>query len=146
MTIQRQSIVDAIDARLKTILVAGGYNLDLGKNVFPWRVNPLGEDDLNGLVYRDMDEGGYVAVGQWQHELTVEIDIHIKHATDSRTQMRKAISDVLAAIGTDVTFGGLAEDVRPAGQDYIRITANDGSYMSAMLVFVVLYVSDPWKT
>jgi hypothetical protein len=60
--------------------------------------------------------------------------------------MRKAISDVLAAIGTDVTFGGLTEDVRPAGQDYIRITANDGSYMSAMLVFVVLYVSDPWKT
>ena len=50
----RESIMSALDARLKTITVLNGYASDAGDNVFDWREDPLQDDELDALEYRDI--------------------------------------------------------------------------------------------
>jgi len=141
----RQTVVDAIDARLKTILVSpGGYETNLGANVFAWRATPFTETELPGLAYRDLDEANDISVGEWEHFLTLEIDIHVFDETDAMAELRAAIKDVVKAIGTDTTFGGLTQDVAPSQRDFIKITQNDGRFAGCTLTMIVTYLTDRW--
>jgi hypothetical protein len=142
---KRQTIVDAIDARFKTILVSpGGYETNLGANVFPWKTTPFTDDELPGLAYRDLDETNDISIGQWEHAMMLEIDIHVFSETDAMAALRAAIKDVVTSIGSDTTFGGLTEDVVPAERDFIRITQNDGRYAGCTLSMIVLYLTNRW--
>lgn len=107
----RQRIMDALKARLETILIAGGYKTDAGKNVFAWRKFGIPDTELPALVYQDtdhtQDQGAIDLVDNFL-EVTVEA-IAIKGAT-SEDQIREMLADVITAIGTDETWGGLAFD------------------------------------
>ncbi len=100
----RQRIITAIDTRLKGILIAGGYQTNLGSHVFAWRAEPLQESELDGLIYRDATESKVEGCGVDEMTLPVEVEID----STSPEQIRKCLADLEKAIQVDRTWGQLA--------------------------------------
>lgn len=106
----RQQIIDAIDTRLQTILIANGYKTDAGLKVFAWREFGLGDTDLPALVYKDVfDEPDQVTIGNVDNTLTVEVSALATKSATSDQQIREMIADVIKAVGVDESWGDLAE-------------------------------------
>ncbi len=104
----RQQILSAIDTRLKAILVASGYATDIGTNVHDWKVDPIEEDDLPILLYRDISVATEIVnFNCFAHRMTVNISVAVTNSTPM-TEIRKLIADLDKAIGVDETWGGLA--------------------------------------
>ena len=136
----RQQVTAAFATRLTTITTANEYNLNLGSNVNEWRVNPLGQDELPGIVWRDTDDVVEATTQQDVHTLTIEVDIFVA-GTTAPTQMRQAIADVVAAIGTDPTFGGLAVDARVVSEK-IESDQEERRVVGITLTCVVEFYTD----
>ena len=107
----RQQLITAIDVKLKTILVAGGYRTNLGQNVIEWDLTPLDpSQDVFRLTYRDEEETrADLSVGEQDMALPLTILVLAVGGT-SLSEMRKMIADVVSAMYADPTWGGLASD------------------------------------
>ena len=116
----RQQIMTAVDTRLKAMLVSGGYELDLGKSVHEWRSIPFDDGDL-----------------------PAEIELILSGAA-APTDMRRAVADVVKAVGSDRTWGGLAFDTGYGEGESITVVQNERRVAGAILRFVVSYVTDPF--
>lgn len=139
----RQQIMTAVDTRLKAMLVSGGYELDLGKSVHEWRSIPFDDGDLPAVVYRDKNEVLEITVGRHDHRLELEIEL-ILSGSAAPTDLRRAISDVVKAVGTDLTWGGLAFDTGYGEGESITVVQNERRIAGAIMRFVVSYVTDPF--
>lgn len=143
-TSTRQQIITALDTRLKTILVTGGYNSDAGENVFDWLDRDLDDSELDALIYRDKsnnaDMNDFDSVS---NKVIVEIEVKTKSASTTGAQVRKMIEDVYKAIGTDETFGGLALGTMPQGE-IIDIRQSDKITGSATITIEIEYESTKW--
>lgn len=140
----RQQIVEAIDARLKTILKKNGYFSDVGNNVFEWRESGIAAAELPALVYRDKVEEieGFTML-EYDHRLVVDVDVVAEPGSVGVEEVRKIIADVFAAIGTDDRWGGLALDSWPIGTEIE--TAEDANVITGALVrFGVSYQTNKW--
>jgi hypothetical protein len=143
-TAKRQTIINAVDARMKTILKANGYNSDLGAHV---RVSPTTEAPDSWEWSMEIffpgasppDAAG--VADRWDYDLDVDIDIDKKAA--SETDVSKMLADVLAAIGTDPSWSGLAfETTRPShNPEWERRGRLVGA---ANLQFKIRYRAAPW--
>ncbi len=111
MADKRQAIVDAIRTRLAGILVANGYNTDIGHHVFEWKVTAFADSDLPAVAFRDTDPKIRELTGGMQDvSLPVEFIIGAASGASTMQVVRAAIEDVLSAINSDFTWGGLAWD------------------------------------
>lgn len=111
MADKRQQIVDAIRTRLGGILVANGYNTDIGLHVFEWKVRAFSESEIPGVTFRDTDPKIRELTGGMQEiSLPVEFIVGAASGTSTMQVIRAAIEDVVAAINQDWTWGGLAWD------------------------------------
>ena len=137
MSTIRQSLVDALSARLKTITTVNGYSADLG--VYEWLVTPLEEEDLPAVIFRDTsdildtDEIG----SRRKHELTFELDVATSE-TASADATRELLRDILTAIGTDKTFGGLAYDTEPLTVS-LEVSETDQRIAGGQIIIEVKY-------
>lgn len=121
---RRQDIITALDTRLKGILKTEGYQTDMGKNVREWYAFPVNEaPDTDSLLYEDPS---CARVEPYEYDDNVQsyhykrLTVHIYIVTSGSTApaaLRVRIADVLKAIGTDVTWGGLALDTELEGDD-----------------------------
>lgn len=111
MADKRQQIVDAIRTRLATILISNGYNTDIGRHVFEWKVKAFSEAEIPGVAFRDTDPNIRELTGGMQ-EVSLPVEFIVGASSGSATMplIRAAIEDVLAAINSDFTWGGLAWD------------------------------------
>lgn len=107
---KRQKIVDAIVTRMQTILVAGGFETNLGLNVHDWQVNFQAEElDPNGaLSVCDLPAEAAPTEGRsdpretiWQ--MPVQIRFFFKKGT-TPANVRKGIKDVQQAVRVDDRF------------------------------------------
>jgi len=114
MTILRQTIMDAIETRMKTILTTGGYYSNLGSNVFVFRprlaesmYTPLNASELPAVIVRDgmAAYSEFTLGGKCRCDLSVELEVRCEDGSDSADTARKLIADVYAAIGTDPKWG-----------------------------------------
>lgn len=109
MAIVAQQIIDAFDARMKTILTSNGYSTNVGQKVFAWRSAAMDESELDGLVYRDESaEIVNVTLAHTDWRLSITIHLYAAPGDNTMTELRKMIDDVCKAIGTDEFWGGLA--------------------------------------
>jgi len=150
----RQKIVDAVVTRFKTILVAGGYETNLGQKVFVWRdtredADPFGDTELPALNIRDTKcETQYSAIAtqRHQHRLTVEVELWTITAT-VHTQVRKLIADIHKAIGVDrrweVAGMKLADNTEPF-QDEMGTEHKGKLKGGALFKFIVVYSTRAW--
>lgn len=106
----RQQIMDAIDTRLQTILIANGYKTNAGQKVFPWKEYGLGSTKLPALTFRDVDDDpDQETIGNVDNILTVEVQALTTQSATSDEVAREMLADVIVAVGADETWGDLAE-------------------------------------
>ena len=145
---KRQQIVSALETRLKTIKPAGGYATRAGDNVHLWRVVDLEHDKLPALVLRDtadpMDKQGLTHTGR--HQLSIEIEGIIGDSLEAKAEERgrDMLADVLKAIGTDDTFGGLCFQAAIAASDF-AVVADGKRRCGFSLTLVLSYQTARWS-
>ena len=143
----RQLVVTALDTLLKTIKTTAGYQTNLGSNVFWWRDTPLQASELPGVVCRDMNDTIVRAIGQHEHSLTIEVIVSV-NSSDSGATMRLAISDIIKALGTNVSpntcLGGYAEDISPPDSETIEVEHEGIKGYGIRLTFNVTYATNPF--
>jgi hypothetical protein len=140
---KQQQIISALDTRLKSILTAGGYETNLGQNVAWFRQEPFSETESG--ISAEASENAPVWIGaQCQlHFLVVRVNV-VLPAGAAAPELRKAIADVIKAIGTDLTFGGLAEDctLGEMPQDIGQEAVRSGG---AIINMIIEYTTEPWN-
>lgn len=134
---KRQQIVTRIDLGLKTILVAAGYETNLGRNVYEWREEPLTKSKLPAAVWRETDRTVEATIGEHEHTLTVEIQLVATGASAPQT-LRKMIADVVKMVGVNLTWNGLAEDTKPPVET-VSSERDKSRVAGATLTFDVIY-------
>ena len=92
----RTDIIQALITRLELILVAGGYETNMGQNIKEWREPNLEESDLPGMVVKDVldeVEEGITEVGSFLHTLTFECEIVAIESSVIPDIARKCLAD-----------------------------------------------------
>ena len=134
----RQQIVDALEERMQDI--SGVTTAEV------WRTIALEARDLPAIVVRDgldqMPSDG-VSAARRDHELAVEIELYFSGST-SAADARDMVASVVAAIGTDKTFGDLAFDTIIASAD-INMETADRVYASAQIELSIRYRTELWS-
>lgn len=145
MDSKRQQIIDAIDARLKTIKTVNGYETDAGNNVFEWRATPLQDSELPALLFRDttspVDDETY---SMHLHTLSVEITLVASGAT-SADIIRKMLADIQKAIGTDATWSGIAADTLLRTVDIGTVEHAEFKYTGGAINIAIQYLTERWN-
>jgi hypothetical protein len=138
----RQSIVNAVDARLKTIKIANGYETDIGLNVNRWKAIPVSSDKEYELIYRDVScETVYLEAHR--HKLHFEVEAIIKAGSISDNQVRKMLADILKAIGVDPQWSNLAINTHPEG-DEINILQTEKIIGGTIIRFAIEFRTKEW--
>lgn len=143
MASKRQQVVDALEARLKTITKVNGYASDLGRNVFVWRPLPVPEEVLPCAILRDTVSPTQETFGEHLHRMATEVEV-IGAGTDAPEQVRAMVADITKAIGTDRTFGSLVQEVNPVSEDF-QVEQASKKLGSALLRFEVIFTTTPWN-
>lgn len=138
----RQQIVDAIKTRLQQILLGNGYQTDVGKHVFRHEPMMIDDDDLPALIYRATTGDSRAVTGYHMHTLELEI-VAVMDGRASDDTVREIMADVLKAIGTDPTWGGLAINTTPRGNDIQTDPAN-GKITASVQRFAIAYRTAEW--
>ncbi|MFH2073973.1 MAG: hypothetical protein ABIJ57_01310 [Pseudomonadota bacterium] len=137
----------ALDTLLKTILVANGYNLNSGSNVFWWRDSPLQISELPGILCMDTVDTTVRAIGQHEHALTIELIISLE-SSDTGATARQAIADVIKALGTNVSpnvcLGGYAEDINPPDSELFEVSHEGIRGYGVMMTFQIIFATSPF--
>jgi len=143
---KRQQIIDAVRTRLQSITVTNGYDFNLGNHVLEWRTTMLNDNEMPGIVFRDIQnikvERGPVAYFRWG--LNIEINIITQGGT-SITDIRKMLGDVYKAIGTDVRWGGLAILTEQPNNDEIQSEQQERKITGVSIRLQIIYDSPLWE-
>jgi hypothetical protein len=147
---KRQAIFDAVLERLKTIRQGGHitlhggrthfYAVDLYNHVSGWRTSPMAIDDLPAVNVRDIQVSTIIALQQHEHIITMTLDLYAGTAKD----LREALGDVIASIGSDLTWSNLAQDTKPVGDEDISVEQAGNVIAGARLVIQIQYLTEPW--
>lgn len=106
----RQSIITAIENRMKTILTANGYQTNAGQRVYTWRTTPLADNELPALLIYDRDVTKNMAISTLDtdyYDLAVDIEVATA-GSGSREFLRAAMDDVRMAVKAGPGWSGLA--------------------------------------
>jgi len=149
---KRQQIVAALLTRMQgirtnnTYLDSAGnpvsYETDAGLNVQEWPAVEVSEDDeMPAIIVRDgaepLERGANAAD---VHFLSVGIECLAK-GTDAPTQVRKVMGDVLNAIRSDLTWGGVAIDTNPITFDMGSVSQENRRLGGGVVSIVVEFVT-----
>ena len=141
---KRQQVLDAVKARLQTVLIANGYRTDIGDHVTEWDTVPMDQNvETMLLEYRDEEEDRIdVTVGQQDMVLPVRIRNRTAGST-ALAAMRNILADVaLAMISVDPTWGGLANDTNQDGPATLDKGQAADTAAAAEIVFKIEYSVD----
>ncbi|GAF85152.1 unnamed protein product [marine sediment metagenome] len=136
----RQQIINAFKTRLGTVLIAGGYETDLGSNVFEWKTAEWQESEMPGVDVRDPSEAGVIRGGDHEFALSIELEVKVT-GTTSPSQVRDIIGDIITAIGTDPGFGGLVQGFEPVQNPSMGFDQKDKTFGSILLNFDLRYLT-----
>jgi hypothetical protein len=144
---KRQQIVDAVKARMLLIRTAGGYATDIGADQTEWNVTGKAPNELPSHEVRDEIEEAVVDKpnsGLYERRLELTVIAALVEDGAGATKARLALADIIKAVGTDTTWGGLAKFTLPL-QEQISV-AEEGQRISTVIVtFVVVYFRKPWE-
>lgn len=142
-TSRRQTLIDAVVTRLRSILTAGGYETNLGQQIHVWRdttAAPWTAAELaNGaLNLRDPKQAStQELVNKHHHILDLVCEIAVASGLEANV-IRKMIADVFKAIGVDRKWSGAAFDTLP-GDDQILVAQNGTAITGALVNFTIHY-------
>jgi len=109
----REKILQAVEIRLKTITEENGFNLDLHDNVYR-AIRPQAAADRPLAVIWDAEQAPAPDYGNSSYIMNVAVEI-VDQYTDGKgpsVAANQGMGDViLAMIGGDRTFGGIAKGI-----------------------------------
>lgn len=146
MAIKRQQIVDAVETRLKTILTSNGYYTDLGNEVYVWLQRPIEDAKTLSAIIRDLEQEEITFEDQNSthlHRKNLEVEIEI--VSSSASALRQAEADVNKAIGTDPTWGGLAELTRPYNSVPVFPDQKERKRTGIARTIIIQYKTEAWQ-
>jgi hypothetical protein len=139
----RASIITALDTRFKTITIANGYNTALGSAVYHWSPDNIPEEVCPALVYEDpTDKYSFATTKKTEHMLSLKI--HLKYAVTAISDVYAGIEDVMDAMGTDDTLGGLLTRTIPRGNDYSVANQGQMIIVGAEIDIDLIYETTKW--
>lgn len=144
---KRQQIVDAVKARLVAISVAGGYQTDVGLKQTEWHPAAKGPEDRPGHDVRDLAEETAADDrnrGLYERRLLIQVVAELDESGDTAANARKALADMIRAVGVDPRWGGLANHSIPV-EDEVTVDQEAQRVGGARLVFEVVYSRKPWE-
>lgn len=150
---KRQQIVDAVKARFAQIATANeyapgrNYQTDVGLKQTEWHPAAKGPEDRPGHDVRDLPEETVVDDrnrGLYERKLLVQVVAEIAEADATAANARKALADMIHAVGVDPTWGGLAKYSIPV-DDEVTVDQEAQRVGGARLVFEVVYSRKPWE-
>jgi len=107
----RQQIVDAIEARLRTITIANGYLTNAGQHVYVWKTIPMADGDLPAIVIYDRGESvnqAWSTLEAYCYDLVVDIEAMASGSAADDT-IRNVVADIDKACRTDLRWSTLAK-------------------------------------
>lgn len=148
---KRQQIVDAVKARFALIAVANQYQTDIGLKQTEWNPGPKGADpeadELPGHDIRDEVETTVVREknsGTYDRELEIVVIAELREGATGASLARKALEDLIKAVGVDATWGGLARRTVPVEEE-VTVDELGQRISAARLRFKVEYSRRPWE-
>ena len=148
MAITRQTIVNNLKTLLQTITIANGYYTALGSNVYLFRTIPMQADELPAVVIFDKGEnidteGITGSVNIWNRVLNVTLQVVCAGSTVDTT-VRKLITDIYKALGTDTTLTSTCIDVITTGNQ-IEIEQESKLIAGASLDIIISYRTNKYN-
>ncbi len=146
---KRQKIVDAVVARMQTILVTNGYQTNIGANVEDSRQN-WQEEELPATSVFDLEATAEALPQNATRSIWTQpigIRVALKKGSDVKAG-RKVIADIYRAIGTDETWivsgTSLAMFTNPATEGFQQ--PPDSFEVQAVEVLInVIYKTAKWN-
>ena len=141
MSVLRETIVDAIVARLYAVATPTYHNTLTGK-VFGFFGKTSAASEIVVDVQDRSETIQELSGAKWDRRMAVEI--HVQYpGTTSDTSCRELIEDVYKAIGTDRTWSGNAIDTA-AVSDEMETEQEERRVTGARIVIEVLYRTGAW--
>lgn len=137
----REQIFAEVAAQLALIKPENGYETSIGAGAFRWRVTEIGSEELPCHTVSDPESKTSNEVSRiHSHDTTFEVAAFDLKPEAIRVdqQGRKMLADLWKAIGVDRTWGGLAIDTLPVG-DEMTVEHTDRTYVGVKVKFRVLY-------
>lgn len=154
---KRQQIVDKVKERFALIRTTNEYapgkfyQTDIGERQTEWHpvlknADPEADelpshdirDEVEEAVIENKNAGTYTAL------LTVTVIAEQRETDATATLSRKALVDMVRAVGVDPTWGGLARRTLPVS-DEVSVDEAAQRVGSAALTFQVEYSRRPWE-
>lgn len=147
---KRQTIINGLDAKLKAIKTANGYQTNAGNNVFAWREDELQTHELPGIVYLDRIAGkrGGGSIGSFRWALAVDIYCYAGAGSNTPAEVRKLVADVLKAIGVADTgrWNGQAQATELSDGSEMSIERRGKTAGEAVVNINIIYDAPLWET
>lgn len=142
---RRQTIIDNLKTRLKTITVANGYTWE--PNLFEWLVTPLSKGDLPAIIVKDTDDDitHDDPSGSSDHSLKIEIEIYAADERMTAESLRSKVLDVLLVIGAPEGEGEYLGDYRSVTGTQMQIEQNESVIGAARIDLLVKYYTQAWE-
>ena len=152
-----KKLSDKVKTRLQTILVASGFQSNLGSNIFRWRMTPIEPAEMPGAAFRFSEvEVETQAVnpkgGLDIRKATLEVVIAARETTTTTSNVTDSVEATLLNCARDVedalrqeqgdvghlSFGGLALCIEPVSME-IQMVQEDKVIGEVKMVFKVKY-------
>lgn len=152
MAATRQQIIDAIQTRMKQIAPGFVFTLPSAaytcgstiKDVYQWRKVPFSLAQVPAIEFRDTDDKVHPGPStQHEHRLHIGLDVYFTGSA-AVAAGRAAMQDIIAAIGSDPRWGGLARwtDIDDSNLDMEQ----SGDIIAGVQVnFTVTYRTPLWR-
>lgn len=151
MSSKRQQILDAVKARFAGIKVADGYQTDIGLKQTEHHPTAKSADPADGeLPAHDVrDEAEETVVpdrnkGSYERKLRFTVVAELLETDATAANARKALADMIKAVGVDPSWGGLARHTVPV-EDEVQVDEEGQRVGAARLTFEVVYGRKPWE-
>lgn len=101
-------IMDALKARLQTILIANGYQTNTGQKVFIWRSTSLGDNEVPAIMAEDteIEHDNGAVMGMTRNTMSVGL-VSVLSGSSSLSDARKTRADIKKCLHGYETMGGL---------------------------------------
>lgn len=136
---KHQTIIDNLITRLKTITKANGYSQNLNNRVYSWyvwkAVETIDESELPVVDVRDADPVQVTWAGYFEYEMPIDISIYLGGGT-SKAEARQIVYDVYAALNTDRTLSGVADEIFP--QSYQLAVDQNGKLIAGVKIQIAV--------
>lgn len=148
----RQQIVDAIAVRMGQIVKGQVFDLPDGpytcentiKGVYPWRKTPFNKAELPAIeLWDNSADTNPGPASRHEHHLPIGLQVCVSGQT-SASVARSYMADIVAAIGSDPRWGGLAFWTELTGHGLAMEQAGD-IVAAAQIGFTVQYRTPLWR-